>query len=88
MEDLQPCVVEPAMCVRRLPSECQSICHPAVLPSPLPPEVAACTETALGEPRVGTPGISDLASDTLQLLSHGGAEPSIDFHAEGIKTCD
>ena len=47
-----------------------SICHPAVPPSPLPPEVAACAETALGEPRVGTPGISDLASDTLQLLCH------------------
>lgn len=62
MEDLQPCVVEPAMCLRRLPSEGQSICHPAVLPSPLPPEVAACSETALGGPRVETQ-----ASVTLQV---------------------
>ena len=70
MEELQPCVVEPARCLHSLPSECQSIGHPAVLPSPPPPEVAACTETALGEPRVGTPGNTDLAGDTLQLLCH------------------
>lgn len=47
MADSQSCAVEPGMCLYRLPSECQSLCHPTV-PSPPPsPEAAA----GAGEPR-------------------------------------
>lgn len=37
LEVLQSCEEEPGMCLHRLPSECQSLCHPAALSCPPAP---------------------------------------------------
>lgn len=88
MEDLQPCALEPGTCLRRLPSECQSLCHPAVLPPPAPPEAAGPCWHCAGEPRLGTLSGAALAGGTLHTAaSHGGAAPGTDLHAEAIRTC-
>lgn len=42
LEVLQYCEEEPGMCLHRLPSERQSLCHPATLSAPPCPPLALC----------------------------------------------